>query len=138
MKHRACMIVSTIFSSVTGFHRRQSNDTGRNAELTVSEVHSFKFHNEVLHSVSNRVVRGQFHAASLLTGGPCFPVKCVSLHVDFNFLFYEAWNIAIQKIIRGMLNITSIRSIAYIWLFSGKVGLLFRNMKLWIPSIGNN
>ncbi|XP_012174679.1 probable serine/threonine-protein kinase DDB_G0282963 isoform X1 [Bombus terrestris] len=37
------MIVSTIFSSVTGFHRRQSNDAGRNAELTMeTEVRTLK------------------------------------------------------------------------------------------------
>ncbi|XP_071857092.1 uncharacterized protein isoform X1 [Bombus fervidus] len=37
------MIVSTIFSSVTGFHRRHLNDAGRNAELTMeTEVRTLK------------------------------------------------------------------------------------------------
>ncbi|XP_029040654.2 uncharacterized protein LOC114874995 isoform X1 [Osmia bicornis bicornis] len=37
------MIVSTIFSSVTGFHRRHSNDAGRHAELTMeTEVRTLK------------------------------------------------------------------------------------------------
>ncbi|KAG7209291.1 hypothetical protein KM043_015404 [Ampulex compressa] len=37
------MIVSTILSTVTGFHRRHSNDAGRNAELTMeTEVRALK------------------------------------------------------------------------------------------------
>ncbi|XP_053989823.1 myb-like protein X isoform X1 [Hylaeus volcanicus] len=37
------MIVSTILSSVTGFHRRYSNEAGRNAELTMeTEVRTLK------------------------------------------------------------------------------------------------